>query len=288
MKKFLSNTAKFLMFLAIFFTLNILVSLCIHKYSNHSLKSSSIIILGDSHAEKAIDPKHFINAQNISKSGEPYVLSYWKLKYLSERIKFDSIILGYSYHNLSGSNDLKFSNKKWAEEMFKRSIFINDFKAIDDLVTIDYISYYKVKLKNIALFPYFNRSNLIGKYTNSSKSDLRDPFSRIQSHFYYKGKALDESIVSINYLDSIVELCQKNKTELVLLGTPLHSKYLDSIPESFIQLYQSNKDKMIKKGISVFDFTSDNYADSLFLDINHLNEKGANHLTAKLKNALNQ
>jgi hypothetical protein len=89
------------------------------KTKDNGWKNCHVLIAGDSHTEKAINPIFFFSAINISQDAEPYYITYWKLlKYLSIHAT-DTIFVGFSYHNLSSFQDKKLSDKVWSEEMLE-------------------------------------------------------------------------------------------------------------------------------------------------------------------------
>ena len=245
------------------------------------IKDENILIAGDSHTQKSLNPEYFVSAQNISQSAEPYVLTYWKLKKIFNSYIPDTLIIGFAPHNISQFNDFKFSNEKWSSEMFKRSYPIEEFDRISNIISIDYTTYYKILLKQTALFPKTNHINYLGNYSTGTNNDLSDSETAINRHYYQKGIELNLSELAVNYLDSIVELCNINKIELVLVSSPVHKQYLNNIPlaimDNYVDLTQKYNINLI-----VFDYTKEVYPDSLFLNSDHLNENGAEMFTTEL------
>ena len=101
---------KIFFFVIIFVVYNILTfqinSFLAHK--NHlKIENPNILIVGDSHTQRGINPKYFYSANNISQATEPYFLSFWKIKKYLNYNSVDTIILGCSHHNFSRFNDYK-------------------------------------------------------------------------------------------------------------------------------------------------------------------------------------
>jgi len=44
------------------------------------MENTKTLIIGDSHPQKSINPEYLSQAKNISQTGEPLILTYWKLK----------------------------------------------------------------------------------------------------------------------------------------------------------------------------------------------------------------
>ena len=80
------------------------------------------------------------NAINVCQSAENYIITFWKLKKIITKVEPEKVIIGFSPHNISNFNDLKFNNEKWRLEMFKRS-FLEEFRSINK-IKIDFKQYY--------------------------------------------------------------------------------------------------------------------------------------------------
>jgi hypothetical protein len=285
MNKFLRNIFFFALGLIVIFSINWTINYLIIKNSDIKLNSSEILIIGDSHPMRAINPFLLKNAQNICQSAEPYVITYWKLKKINKEIKLDTVLIGFAPHNISDFNDLKFLEKKWSNEMFERSYLIEDFKSLED-IKIDYKGYYSFLFKRFCLFPTTNHFHYTGGYINSYKSDLSNFQKTIDRHFYFKGKSSNISEISISYLDSIIDLCTSNNAVPILINTPVHKYYKDSIPKHIQVAFNLMKKQLKENNISMIEGNSQDYTDSLFLNSDHLNGYGATVFTKELKKKL--
>ena len=281
MKNFIKKSLKFIFFLIVFFLINSLINIVLIKKQKLTLEKTSILIVGDSHTQKSLNPYYLINSSNISQYAEPYALTLWKLKKIFETYIPDTIIIGFSPHNISQFNEFKFSNSKWANEIFERSYTIMNFHQMSDKIKINKKLLYKKIWKKIALYPQINHISYIGEYSNLKESNLSDVQSVINRHYFTNNKQLNTSNTSIIFLNSILKLCESKKIVIVLLGSPLHSNYLSKVPEGIIKSYDSLLN-IYRNEYLVFDYTYNNYVDSLFLDNDHLNEYGAKKFTLEL------
>ena len=281
MKKFLKNISFFLVGLIAIFIFNIGVNYLIIKNSDIKLNSSEILIIGDSHTRRSINPVLINNAQNISQNAEPYVITYWKLKSVINKIRPDTVLIGFSPHNISGFNDLKFSSKEWSHEMFERSYLIQDFKSLGN-IKIDYNGYYTFLFKRFCLFPKMKHNYYIGNYKNSNKSEISNSDNTIKRHFYFNNKPSNISQISINYLDSIVNLCIANDIVPILINTPVHNTYYTKIPKNIQKKFIIEIKKWKNKGIKVINNNSTLYPDTYFFDSDHLNNSGSSYYTPRL------
>lgn len=281
MKQFLSKVIVFMIFPVLYFGGNMMINYLIYSNQTVKLKNASILIIGDSHPQKSINPKYFKDAQNISQPAEPYVLTYWKLKKIFYSYIPDTLIIGFAPQNISEFNDLKFSNKIWSSEMFRRSYPIEEFNDISSSIDIDNNGFRKTLWKQTGFYPRKNHINYIGNYSNSSKSNVRDWETAIKRHYYQNDIQLGVSQLAVNYLDSIVNLANSKKIELIMVSHPVHESYLENIPISIMQEYD-NLTKKYNPSNVVFDKTRDYYPDSLYLNSDHLNEMGAKRFSVEL------
>jgi len=239
-----------------------------------------IIIMGDSHT-LTIDPARLTSAINISQSAEPMVVSYFKLLKIIEYQKPDTIILGFGHHNISGFNDLKFIDPRWADEMFSRTYSI---MSPSDLMGLQYSrkSWHKSIFKNILLYPHTDHFRYIGKYLYGNNAYEIASEATIKRHFYHNQKLLEHSSASIKSVELIAELCKKHQIKLFLVATPVHRSYYKLIPESYKNIYTSEKIRLQKLGISTLDYAATDFNDSLYMDADHLRGLGSILFSEKL------
>ncbi|MFY0605788.1 MAG: hypothetical protein JXR10_03675 [Cyclobacteriaceae bacterium] len=273
----MNKTIVFKLIPTLYFGVNITINYFLYTHQSIPIKESEVLIVGDSHPMMSLNPKYFHDSQNISQTGEPFVLTYWKLKKIFNVYIPDTIIIGFAPHNISQFNDWKFSHEKWSYEIFERSYPIQEFNKI----SIDFLAFYKTLWKQIAFYPKKDHINYIGGYSNKNGSDLSDSIGSIKRHYYENGNELGVSEFAVNYLDSIVELCDSKKTELIMVSNPVHNQYLRNIPIAIMEKYVDLTKKHDINHI-VFDKTTVNYPDSLYFNSDHLNEKGAKKFTSEL------
>lgn len=285
MKKFLFRGFVFAIILIGFFSLNFVINFFIYKNQKVYIKEK-LLIAGDSHSKRGINPKILGNAVNVSQQGEPYYITFWKLKKMFKDNKIDTLILSFAPHNIAEFNDLKLSNERWSGEMFKRIYPLQEFNELSD-IDIDYVEYYKVLLKETGFYPKRNHINYRGEYFNSKKTNLLAPKESVEKQFYDSGEQLGISTVSLQYLDSILFLCKTYKVKLILVSSPVHSSYFYLIPKPILDKYKTLKKAFAKRNeVKVIDKTNLFYPDSLYFDVHHLNELGATRFSIELKEEL--
>jgi len=249
------------------------------KESKPTIPIVNYLILGDSHIQNSIDSDYFNNAVNYAKSGEPYFVSFWKLKHLISHpnVFLDTVLLGFSHHDISEKKDNSLSDAG-ASVQFKRNYSIHIFTKQDSVDT-DYFKYFNVLLRNVAAYPKLNHHGFQGKYSRLKKKLTKrefhnEPFQN-HNHFYDKNNEYGISRTNLNYLDSIVSLCNSQDIELKLVATPVSKKYYENIPNKFLVKYEELKSIYRMNRTPVYDFSQVIIQDSLFADFNHLNEVGS-------------
>lgn len=288
MKKFITKLVIFAVPIPLYFIACVVINHSIYTSQPIDIGNSEVLILGDSHPEKSLKPSMFESAVNISQPAEQYILTYWKLRKVLETNQPKVVILGFAPQNISAFNDLKFTHKRWAMELFKRSYSIGDFKSLYGQVPVDYFGLMETYWRESGFFPKKDHVHYIGKYTNKSSSDISNCEITIERHFYWEGMEAGVSEISVSYLDSIVSLCNDRNIQLVLSSNPVHKDYYDNIPEVIMDEYGGLLTKYEDSAI-VYERTENiSYPDSLFLNADHTNEYGAIRYTNELMDYLSE
>jgi len=150
MRRFLIKIMVFLVPLILYFALNATLNYYLISNQKIDLGEPQVLIIGDSHPQRSINPKLFKRAQNIAQTAEPYISTYWKLKTIIKAHKPDTILLGFAPHNISEFNDMKFSDEFWAGEMFRRIYPIAKFSEIKNKIPVNKKLYFQTLWKQTA------------------------------------------------------------------------------------------------------------------------------------------
>ena len=246
-----------------------------------------IIISGDSHTQSGIIDNLIPNSLNISQSSEHFFYTYNVLKFLfRNNPNIKTVILGTSFHSFGEFYD------EWVFEqskiMYPKYFPILDKESRNFIYSKNFFGFIDscpFLLKEI-LVSILNVSNyqdygFLGKNYISYKKNLNDSIidRDIKRHFMKNGDVeQDFSKLQILYLNKIVELCSINDIKLILVNTPITTKYLDKIPEKFITNYYRNI-KHLGSKVVFWDFHLSNFGDDCFGDGHHLNTFGAEKLS---------
>jgi hypothetical protein len=284
MRKFIVLTTSFA-FLGILF-LVFIKTVTYHLVPIELPGTKSVLIVGDSHTECAINDRMLSNAVNLSKSGSCYFYSYIKVR---EAIKnsrqIDTIILGCSYGEiLKGRDDWFYGNDSRELRVKVRSLFY--------LFTMkDFVDILKANPKKvIATLPEsitFNVGHIYKKVTGQRNAD-------IGGYWYLKRNKLKEakkrietlsatsvkheySEIQRKYLLKIYELCLENGIRLVLMNTPIHPDLYALYHDKDEYYYSFIEDNMPEAVVA--NHASVIIPDEGYGDLQHLNHIGAEMFT---------
>ncbi len=269
-------------YLAVLFIVNTLI---IEIQKKQLKRSVNVLLAGDSHMQKSVNPMGLTNAMSIAQTAEPYIATYWKLKYLESTIDYDTLVLSFAPHNFSSFNDLKFIHKTWSNEMYKRTYLTQKFSTLNSRY-FNESEYYKTFFKQMCILPRQNHFQFIGAYKNKNKSNITQAKKAIARHFFIEGNPAQFSQLQANYLDSIYLHCKETNTELVLVTSPVHSNYQTNIPDNYSTLFEKKKAIYTDKGCIVLDKSLLAYPDNYFYNTDHLNTTGAEEFTLELFKSL--
>lgn len=286
MKIFIRRIAAFFLILLGYLALTGAINYAVYSHSGPGLDDCSILIDGDSHTLTSLDPEMFEDAENISQTAEPYVVTYWKLKEIFSETAPDTLILGFSPHNISAFNDMKFSDKTWSTEIFSRIYPIQDLGSLEN-IEVDYAEYCRVLMKQTCLFPRLDHDNYLGEYESSDISNLSDLEEAVERHYFYGGEEAGVSETAVSYLDSVIDLCEEEGVTPIIACNPVHESYYERIPDRILERFEEELSDLREEGVLVIDMTTEDYPDSLFMNVDHQNKYGAKVFTEAVIRLIN-
>ncbi|MEP6711607.1 MAG: hypothetical protein ABJA37_04280 [Ferruginibacter sp.] len=260
-------------------------------------KNINIMVCGDSHTESAVNDEILQHSINISHSSEPYFYTYNVIKTLiNNNPRINTIIMGYSFHSLSGSYDVAIFKEEFTKTMYPDYLPILDARSISTLVSKNIYGisrsipnvlknmFYSIlnKPSNVASYPF------IGHYYKSRNSNINDSTinKAIMRHYYKKDSAECEfSAIQEEYLKQIIQFCNNRNIKLILLSTPVSKGYYDKIPIKFVNNYYL-KASEFKQQANLLDLHDLKLSKECYGDGDHINEYGAKILTTKLDSLL--
>jgi hypothetical protein len=287
MKQFVIKSVLFFMItvaiiLFLYFSLTWLMLKRAHQFLKLPPETTTLFS-GDSQVEVAIDDKLIPNSLNIAGSGEGYMYSYMKLKFLLEyNSQIRTIYLGYSQLDLTKSiEDERYYSDfyvvGWSHLNYqmtgKEKAFIfkhnpvayakGGFRSIK-YYFITVIKSYLIKGFDISVSKY-------GGFYVRSGNKLKEERKR----YSVKGKSntFTRPEYEVGYLQMISRLCREKSVRLILLNTPKHkfnSIYYNKESRNFYFFVQRTV-----LNDSLLDLSHYPLPDEAFYDSHHLNYHGA-------------
>jgi hypothetical protein len=285
MKKFLSHIVLFC--ILVFGLLSVTFAVCYQRSAkriNWAIESNkTILIAGDSYPECAVNDSIISNAINICSSADAYIYSFVKIrKFIENNPQIQTVLLGFSCHNLQSRNDSFFKYASPGISKFVRYFYLMDGSEIQDIFKANYnipIKGFGSCFQKAVIFALTSVGNLSYKRMNlggyrrltihqinkkpikSSKSDGNNPVH------------LESSSAQIHYLMEIIQLCKKKRIRLILISTPINREFKKMLEQD--QIYFNKYCKQNGLNGLIWNYSDFSMPDSCYADPEHLNEHGA-------------
>jgi len=245
------------------------------------------IICGDSHTQTALNDSIIPNSLNIAHSSEHYLYTYNVLKLLLRNNRqIRTVILGFSYHNLSSFYDDYLFDEDKTQYMYPRYFTVLDAEAMSLLVSNNFGGFL-TDLKNTyhGVYRHINARELldysfIGWFYQSDRNYKNDStVSRaIKEHYFNDDQSMQGfSAFQLIYLDRIIELCRLHDVRLILINSPLSKEYRARVPEEFIDRFNEFAKSHDQQLLDYHDFE---VPERCWGDGDHLNSSGAKIFSA--------
>jgi hypothetical protein len=238
-------------------------------------KQSTVLILGHSHPECAINTKYIENTFNLCESGEAYIYTYFKTKKVIEsNPQIKKVFVEYTNNQIYkkdmnnwmwGDVHLQYRIKRYGLLLDREAMLLLYKKNPTGLIN----AFSKSLFDNIERFFYDNKGIVLkggfGRYTPSDKIFAN------ASNKQKKRKLNGVSEHNIFYLQKIVKYCQERGLEVCLVRSPMHKSYDVSFSEHKFQEILHTK----FKNVEWIDHKDYPIPDIGFQDAEHLNSYGA-------------
>jgi len=285
MKGFLNKVLLFFLILliAVAGTFGITYLLSYRNVSNITLDDNiHTIICGDSHTKTALNDSVIPNSLNISHSSEHYLYTYNVLKVLlRNNPQVRTVILGFSFHNMSSYYDDNLFEPEKTQYMYPRYISVLDRKAFSTILTSNVRGFVR-DIKDI--YQGVNRHigakelsqyGFIGGFYDSDRANKNDSTLRraLMEHYYNPDQSLQGfSTFQLLYLRSISDLCREANVRLILMNCPVSREYRAQIPAKFIANYYGIAEEYENAFMDYHDYfvPEESYGDG-----DHLNKSGS-------------
>jgi len=281
MKQFIKNVLLFtitclLLALIIIFIENRIINLQGRfKLANNE----KYLFLGHSHAQMAYDDRLIDSSVNQASSGEAYFYTYIKLnKLLESNREIKTVFIEYSNNSISTEMD----GWIWDDiHILDRYKVFTAYTHLDELKVLgskNLKATLQCSLKSIVNNIYYilhpvniTKDSMMGGYIYLVR-DKTD--SILQAHSKNPATLVSDtniSVLNIDYLQKIIEVCRQKGISVYLIRSPLHPQY----PGFSNELKFRNLLKTRLAGAEFLDFKDYPLKNSEYGDLEHVNFRGA-------------
>ncbi|WP_179006876.1 hypothetical protein [Winogradskyella forsetii] len=281
----------------VFLVLAILVVIGIVIGSNYIAKTQSrfkisedisTLVLGHSHSQCSVNDSILKNSINLSASGESYFYNYQKLKkVVGANSHIKTVFIEFANNHVDSVMD------DWTWGFEKMSFYLpfyspymdsEDFNVLLEHNSTDLFASYSIATRK-HLYRILNGNydliDDIGSFAASKQSKVEELIAKNNFNpTLSKSHTLSET--NLNYLRKMIEFCRENNLRVFLIRSPQHPLYADLSNEA---LYQNVKNTRFED-VDLLDFDAMQFPNKYYLDLHHLNYKGANQFTTLFNDLL--
>ena len=259
-----------------------------HKSSFKISKNIDKVFLGHSHSECSINDSIFKNSINLSSSGESYFYNYQKIrKLIDQNSHIKTVFVEFTNNNVDSIMD------DWIWGYDKMAFYLQFYtpfmksKDLELLVrknSTDFIASYSIATRKHLYRVFrgnFDFINDVGGFMNAKESKVNQ---MISENFFDRTISKEKSVSETNlmYLRKMIDLCHENGIKLFLIRSPQHPLHPDLENEHIYQKILNQK----FKDVELLDFDEMNFPNDHYLDLHHLNYKGAKHFSELFNNLI--
>lgn len=253
------------------------------SYLSKHADKIEVLILGTSHMANGIDPNlldlHALNAANGSQSLY-YDIEITK-QYLPEMTSLKYVMMGMDYHSLY------FTYKPEREFMYSYyyDIDYKDHSNMKSDLSLFYYGYgFKEGLRLFSSSPVQIKKGFSGIYiTNFDQMTLKEGKNRVKDFNKIIDENQDHKKEIIANLNSFIELLKSKNITPILVSMPCHENFNRHLDPKIVSENYKSIEKISKNyNVKHLDYLFDEVEDSLYYNVNHLNQRGAEIFTSKI------
>ena len=279
MKRFLKTLACFsLLLLAVY---GLTYGRFLYKMNSYSLeipKEKTVLLIGESQSQAAVDDGKIQNLYNSSQAQDRYLSMYCRLKALIDvNSQIDTVIVSLTPHSINRGKDDFWTmggyirqNVQTYGALLGPEEWMLMFRHAPELTLAEIVTplryYWEVD------------ETYISKYGSFSVAD----HCALQANIDEGGTSLkvDPSYgnrLTLEYLDKMIKLCEERDIKVIALNTPVYQAWKYEEPQYYYD-YLSQK----YPDLELWDYLDADIPDDYRRDINHLNKKGAEWFTKEI------
>lgn len=269
-----------------FFILGVIVITVLAVGSNYIIKSKAQlnldkdikhVFVGHSHSQCSVNDNLINNSINLSASGEAYLYNLRKLERIVEtNPNIETVFIEFANNNIDSVMD------SWLWGYDKMSFYLQfyspfmereDFELMAKNNSTDLIASYSIAtrkhLYRIARSNY-DMIDEFGGYLDTGESKVNE-FIKSNNLERTISKSLALSNDNLNYLRKMIEVCRAQDIKVFLIRSPQHELHPDKENESLYQKVLNDR----FNDVELLDFDEMYFPNEHYLDLHHLNNKGA-------------
>ncbi len=286
MRKFLIES--FIFSVLVIITITFFVMRVNHKIRDGRFfelpKHSSMIVLGNSHPECALNDAYISDFSNCAQSSEAYFYNHLKLRELiDENKQLKTVFIEFSNSQITKKIDNYVFGDEYLNWRFCR--FNPMMKAEDYQFLLKHNPLKILEVQNIALrenteylkkdLPYYISGRSLGGYLQLNYKQV-DSSLKEKTNLINLQKIINvESDKNLFYLRKCINLCRQHNINVYLIRCPQHPLFEDWSNEKLFQKTRLEK----FKDIEFLDFGKLKLKKAEYADLSHLNVDGAKHFS---------
>ncbi len=254
------------------------------------------LLVGHSHAETGVNPRHTPGLENFAEAGESYFYTYTKLRQLIEANPFiENVYLELSNNQITTRMETKIWGDQYLSNFLPRYFPFLTLEQHWLLLRENATAYF-------GTIPFFARASfqrmVRGNMDFSSEIGGYRPFK--ESHAdsllavweewraaidpsHFSAENVQESF-TLHYMQQIVNFCREERINLFFVRLPVHAKHVDLENDQIFQRIR----KLIAPEIPFLDFQHIPVATHQWRDLGHLNAEGATYFSKILNDTLHR
>lgn len=237
------------------------------------------LFMGHSRAECAFNDSVLKQSRNLGISAESYFYTYIKLKAILKSNDISTVFIEFSNRQVSAFMDSTITGDYYLSRSCKKyQSFMNatELKLVAARNPRKFITIQPVVMKQQLAVAFQPASSFYQEMNWGAYDGL--PYNKVDSIIAARRNGAEvkmisrkKAVINLNYLDSILALCEAKHIRAVLMRTPTHPSSLDMVNEpEFREVLQSRYSKYEFHDYNNFPLQNDDYA-----DLEHLNKKGS-------------
>ena len=253
-------------------------------------KNSTHVVFGHSHPSYAYNDSLISNFQNLADAGESYFYTYQKVKnIIPNNPQIQTVFVEFTNNQI----DIKMDDWIWGFE--KMSYFLpiyapyiekDDFQLLYEKNSQNLTACLSIAAKkNIvrSVKKDFTVINSIAGYKWGDMNNAEEMIEQAKSDTSDYATNYKISITNLEYLKKIIDFCRTHKKEVFLIRSPQHRALADLKNEIH---YQTIKNDMFND-VTLLDFNSFTVPNDHYIDLDHLNYKGAKLFSIMINDLIN-